>query len=91
MHCVEFLGLGRVCPYVVRNLFFRVDRLAFFGCIQVDRWPWGYLRLPECKGRTYEELDIIFSRNLESWEVDKYHIDHQVDIESKMQEFEHRE
>lgn len=23
---------------------------------------WAYFRLPECKGRTYRELDILFER-----------------------------
>lgn len=25
---------------------------------------WGYFRLPECKGRTYEELDILFEKRV---------------------------
>lgn len=27
---------------------------------------WAYFRLPECKGRTYEELDIMFSRRIKA-------------------------
>ena len=51
---------------------------------------WGFFRLPECKGRTFEELDIMFSRKLKAWEFESYVIDHQVDIETKMQ-VEHHE
>ncbi|KAJ5734064.1 hypothetical protein N7493_002850 [Penicillium malachiteum] len=29
---------------------------------------WAYFRLPESRGRTYEELDILFSRNLKARE-----------------------
>ncbi|KAJ5109432.1 hypothetical protein N7456_006107 [Penicillium angulare] len=29
---------------------------------------WAYFRLPESRGRTYEELDILFSRDLKAWE-----------------------
>lgn len=49
---------------------------------------WAYFRLPECKGRTYEELDILFSRNLKAWEFEKYEIDHQADVEVKIAEVE---
>jgi MFS transporter, SP family, general alpha glucoside:H+ symporter len=51
---------------------------------------WSFLCLPECKGRTYEELDIMFSRKLKAWEFEGYVIDHQVDIEMKLQ-VEHHE
>ncbi|KAM6480848.1 sugar transporter [Trichoderma sp. SZMC 28011] len=29
---------------------------------------WGYFRLPESKGRTYEELDLLFSQNIKARE-----------------------
>jgi SP family general alpha glucoside:H+ symporter-like MFS transporter len=51
---------------------------------------WAFFRLPECKDRTYEELDIMFSRKLKAWEFQNYVIDHQVDIETKMN-VEHQE
>ena len=25
---------------------------------------WAYFRLPECKGRTYEELDLLFAKEV---------------------------
>jgi SP family general alpha glucoside:H+ symporter-like MFS transporter len=25
---------------------------------------WGYFRLPECKGRTFREIDIMFARKV---------------------------
>jgi SP family general alpha glucoside:H+ symporter-like MFS transporter len=38
---------------------------------------WAYFRLPETKGRTYEELDLIFAakvptRKFKTYEVDAY-------------------
>lgn len=38
---------------------------------------WGIFRLPETKGRTYEELDILFSKNLKAWQFKGYKIDRQ--------------
>ncbi|KAJ5198713.1 uncharacterized protein N7498_007830 [Penicillium cinerascens] len=36
---------------------------------------WAYFRLPESQGRTYEELDILFSKNLKAWEFMNAQID----------------
>ncbi|KAJ5690734.1 hypothetical protein N7462_005126 [Penicillium macrosclerotiorum] len=40
---------------------------------------WGYFRIPESKGRTYEELDILFSRNLKAREFKNASVD-EVDV-----------
>ncbi|KAK3678550.1 hypothetical protein LTR78_001848 [Recurvomyces mirabilis] len=42
---------------------------------------WAYFRLPECRGRTYEELDLMFhnkvsARKFASYEVDPYENEH---------------
>lgn len=34
------------------------------GGLSLACFIWTYFRLPECKGRTYEELDIMFARGL---------------------------
>lgn len=52
---------------------------------------WGFLRLPECKGRTYEELDILFSKKLKPWEFKNYVFDREIEVESKFVEIEHTE
>ncbi|KAK1511496.1 general alpha-glucoside permease [Colletotrichum abscissum] len=36
---------------------------------------WSYFRLPECKGRTYEELDMLFARGIPAREFSKAHVD----------------
>ncbi|GJC90109.1 alpha-glucosides permease MPH3 [Colletotrichum liriopes] len=36
---------------------------------------WSFFRLPECKGRTYEELDILFAREVPARQFSKAHVD----------------
>lgn len=36
---------------------------------------WAYFRLPETKGRTYEELDILFAKRLKTREFKNYPVD----------------
>lgn len=36
---------------------------------------WAYFRLPETKGRTYEELDILFAKGLKAREFKDYPVD----------------
>ncbi|KAF2662532.1 MFS sugar transporter-like protein [Lophiostoma macrostomum CBS 122681] len=46
----------------------------FFGGLSIPCLVWCYFRLPEMKGRTYEELDIMFERNVPTREFGKYKI-----------------
>ncbi|KAH8799465.1 putative sugar transporter [Xylogone sp. PMI_703] len=45
------------------------------GSIIVLCWIWAWFRLPETKGRTYEELDILFSKKLKTREFKNYPVD----------------
>lgn len=36
---------------------------------------WAFFRLPELKGRTYEELDILFGRRIPAWKFGSTHVD----------------
>lgn len=36
----------------------------FYGCTCLFAFIWSFFRLPEFKGRTYEELDILFERRI---------------------------
>ena len=36
---------------------------------------WAYFRLPEAKGRTYEELDILFAKGVSARKFSTYHVD----------------
>lgn len=68
-----------------------VNQLTFVtrGGTALLTFIWAYFRLPETKGRTYEELDILFAkkvsaRNFASEKVDAYetHIESEV-VEKK--------
>ncbi|GAB7354190.1 hypothetical protein MBLNU459_g4742t1 [Dothideomycetes sp. NU459] len=36
---------------------------------------WAYFRLPECRGRTYEELDILFQKRIGARKFSSHHVD----------------
>lgn len=36
---------------------------------------WAFFRLPECRGRTYEELDIMFHQKVPARKFASYHVD----------------
>ena len=43
-----------------------------YGSISVLACIWCYFRLPECKGRTFEELDIMFKRKIPTRQFGSY-------------------
>ena len=63
--------------------------LAAGFCILCGIWAW--FRLPELKDRTYEELDILFSKDLRARDFKNYELNREVEIESKLPDFEHFE
>jgi SP family general alpha glucoside:H+ symporter-like MFS transporter len=44
----------------------------FFGGLSIPCLVWCWLRVPEMKGRTYEELDLMFERNVPTREFKTY-------------------
>lgn len=44
----------------------------FFGGLATISWIWAYFRVPEFKGRTYEELDTMFERNVPTRQFKAY-------------------
>ncbi|KAF2246430.1 maltose permease [Trematosphaeria pertusa] len=44
----------------------------FFGGLSLPCLIWCWFRVPEMKGRTYEELDIMFERNVPTREFGRY-------------------
>ncbi|KAH7102200.1 general substrate transporter [Auriculariales sp. MPI-PUGE-AT-0066] len=47
----------------------------FFGGLALISWVWAYYRVPETMGRTYEELDIMFDRNVPARRFKSYKIE----------------
>ncbi|XXG97820.1 hypothetical protein Hte_004134 [Hypoxylon texense] len=47
----------------------------FYGGLGVLCLIWGYFRIPETKGRTYEELDILFERRIPARQFKGYQVD----------------
>jgi SP family general alpha glucoside:H+ symporter-like MFS transporter len=44
----------------------------FFGGLSLPCLVWCWYRVPEMKGRTYEELDIMFERKVRTREFGTY-------------------
>ncbi|POS74114.1 hypothetical protein DHEL01_v207493 [Diaporthe helianthi] len=47
----------------------------FWGATSFCVFIWAYFRLPEVKGRTYEELDILFSNKVPARQFASTHVD----------------
>jgi SP family general alpha glucoside:H+ symporter-like MFS transporter len=47
----------------------------FWGGLSLLCFVWGCFRLPECKGRTYEELDILFEKRIPARQFRNYVVD----------------
>ncbi|KAI1630416.1 MFS sugar transporter-like protein [Exophiala viscosa] len=44
----------------------------FFGGLAAACFTWAYFRVPELKGRTFQEVDIMFERNVKTREFKDY-------------------
>lgn len=47
----------------------------FWGGTALCMFVWSYFRLPEAKGRTYEELDLLFQRKISARKFSSTHVD----------------
>ncbi|KAL1962672.1 hypothetical protein VTN77DRAFT_9306 [Rasamsonia byssochlamydoides] len=47
----------------------------FWGCTSLLAFIWAYFRLPEARGRTYEELDILFAKKVSARKFSSAHVD----------------
>ncbi len=65
-YCVVFIIQAVLVPYMLSPTAWNWGAKAgfFFGGLSCLAIVWTYFRLPEMKGRTYEELDILFDRRV---------------------------
>lgn len=47
----------------------------FYGGLSALCLIWSFLRVPETKNRTYEELDIMFSRGVQTRQFRDYRLE----------------
>lgn len=47
----------------------------FWGSTALLTFIWAFFRLPETKGRTFEELDLLFARNVSARKFREYNLD----------------
>ncbi|KAI5359560.1 putative major facilitator, sugar transporter, major facilitator superfamily [Septoria linicola] len=68
------IGMTVAIPYMLNadqaNMRGKIG--FFYGGLSAVALVWAVLRVPETKGRTYEELDIMFSRNVPTRQFRKY-------------------
>lgn len=56
----------------------------FFGGISVVYLIPTFFMFPETKGRTYQELDELFDRNIKAWNFAKTETSHQRGVETRL-------
>lgn len=69
--------VGVASPYFInpQNLNWK-GKVGFFWAGVNFLWMvWAYFRLPELKGRTYEEIDILFAKEVKARDFKKYVVD----------------
>lgn len=52
----------------------------FFGGLSLLSLVWAWFRVPETKGRTYEELDVMFARGVKTREFRDYRVESTTEI-----------
>jgi SP family general alpha glucoside:H+ symporter-like MFS transporter len=78
---IAYSSLGIVynvaSPYLIENTEANLGAKTglVYGGISLITCIWCYFRLPECKGRTFEELDIMFERRVPTKDFKNYIIE----------------
>ncbi|KAJ9620737.1 hypothetical protein H2204_012147 [Knufia peltigerae] len=73
---------GVLQPYFLNPeaLNFRGYTGFIWGTTAILTWVWAYYRLPETRGRTYEELDVLFAKRVDArrfatTQLNAFHVD----------------
>lgn len=76
LYNVVGIVVGFVMPYMLSPTGWDwKGKAGFFWCgVCLLCWVWTYYRLPEPRGRTYAELDILFERGVDAREFAKTEI-----------------
>ncbi|KAK7885075.1 hypothetical protein LTR67_010778 [Exophiala xenobiotica] len=63
---ISSIVAGTILPYMLNPSAanWKGKTAFFWGGLSLLSFVWAYFRLPECKGRTYEELDIMFAKEV---------------------------
>ncbi|OQU96203.1 hypothetical protein CLAIMM_02316 [Cladophialophora immunda] len=77
-----FIIFGIATPYMLNPDEGNLKGKTFFvyGATCVLSATWAYFRLPEMKGRTYEELDILFQKQISARKFKSTHVDAYADV-----------
>lgn len=54
----------------------------FFGGLAALCYAWAFFRVPETAGRTYEELDLLFSKNVPARQFKNYRVEGMASIDN---------
>ncbi|KAK9323817.1 general substrate transporter [Lipomyces orientalis] len=71
------LGLGTLQPYFMNPTKWNLKGYTGFvwGGTALLTFVWAYFRLPETKGRSYEEIDILFAKRVPARKFKTYQVD----------------
>lgn len=77
MYNITAIVAGTIQPYMLNPTEGNwKGRTAFFWCgSALLTTLWAFFRLPECKDRTYEEIDIMFANGVGARDFAKYKVD----------------
>ena len=77
VNAASSIVVGVASPYFInpQNLNWK-GKVGFFWAGVNFLWMvWAYFRLPELKGRTYEEIDILFAKEVKARDFRKFVVD----------------
>ncbi|KAJ9646843.1 hypothetical protein H2204_000535 [Knufia peltigerae] len=77
VNAASSIVVGVASPYFINphNLDWKGKVGFFWAGINVLWMVWAYFRLPELKGRTYEEIDILFAQEVKARDFRKHVVD----------------